>query len=194
MLSISNWFETWPHRDINSLGLQPLICRDPPADREEHDDRSGDFCSCTQSTFYLPQGRHYFFGPEVKLDANINMNASDHMLSRADGVDWVQLIRESVSLPTILGPAIALIFTVALYRRFLSPIKDIPGPFWASITRFWHVKIIIDGNQNVRLRDAHEKYGPFVRMAPNEVSVTHPDGVKRLLLQALPKVRPMSSG
>lgn len=30
--------------------------------------------------------------------------------------------------------------------------------------------------------------GPFVRMAPNEVSVTHPNGVKALLLATLPKV------
>lgn len=115
-------------------------------------------------------------------------NSSNYM-SKSDGGTWVSRFSETVSLPTILGSAVALVFTVALWRRFLSPLKDIPGPFWASLTRLWHVKIIIDGNQNVRLRDAHEEYGPFVRMAPNEVSVTHPDGVKRLLLQALPKVR-----
>lgn len=119
------------------------------------------------------------------------MNASNHMSLKPDGGDWVSQFSESVSLPTILGTAVALVLTIVLWRRFLSPLKDIPGPFWASITRLWHVKIIIDGNQNVRLRDAHHKYGPFVRMAPKEVSVTHPDGVKRLLLQALPKVRPM---
>lgn len=115
-------------------------------------------------------------------------NSSSYM-SKSDGSDWVSRFSETVSLPTILRSAVALVLTVALWRRFLSPLKDIPGPFWASITRLWHVKIIIDGNQNVRLRDAHEEYGHFVRMAPNEVSVTHPDGVKRLLLQALPKVR-----
>lgn len=117
------------------------------------------------------------------------VNSSNHTSADSDGVDWVSRFSETVSLPTILGSAVALVLTIALCRRFLSPLKDIPGPFWASITRLWHVKIIIDGNQNVRLRDAHEEYGPFVRMAPNEVSVTHPDGVKRLLLQALPKVR-----
>lgn len=130
-------------------------------------------------------------GSRLCIFAHIRMNASDHILSTSEAGDWVSRVSESVTLPTILGSAVALVLTVAIYRRFLSPIKDIPGPFWASITRFWHVKIIIDGNQNVRLRDAHEKYGPFVRMAPNEVSVTHPDGVKRLLLQALPKVRPI---
>lgn len=117
------------------------------------------------------------------------VNSSNHTSSNSDGGDWVSRFSETASLPTILGSAVALVLTIALWRRFLSPLKDIPGPFWASITRLWHVKIIIDGNQNVRLRDAHEEYGPFVRMAPNEVSVTHPDGVKRLLLQALPKVR-----
>lgn len=39
--------------------------------------------------------------------------------------------------------------------------------------------------------DAHRP-GNFVRMAPNEVSVSHPDAVKALLLTTLPKVGKLS--
>lgn len=93
-----------------------------------------------------------------------------------------------VTVAAIAAWALVLVLTTLAWRRFFSPLRDVPGPFWASLTRLWHVKIIIDGNQNEQLRDAHERYGPFVRMAPNEVSVSHPEGVKKLLLATLPKV------
>lgn len=89
---------------------------------------------------------------------------------------------------TVVGCGLVLILTVAAWRRFFSPLKNIPGPFWASITRLWYLKILIAGKQNEHLKRAHEKYGQFVRMAPNEVSVTHPDAVKKLYLQPLQKV------
>ncbi|KAI1846989.1 hypothetical protein JX265_006814 [Neoarthrinium moseri] len=81
----------------------------------------------------------------------------------------------------------AALFFISLRRRYFSPISHIPGPFLASITRFWHLRQIWSGRQNLKLLEQHEKYGCFVRMAPNEVSITHPSGVKALLLATLPK-------
>lgn len=98
-------------------------------------------------------------------------------------------ILSGASVAMVVASVLALVVTTLVWRRYASPLRGIPGPFWASLTRLWHVKIIIDGNQNEQLRDAHDKYGPFVRMAPNEVSVSHPEGVKKLLLATLPKVR-----
>lgn len=89
---------------------------------------------------------------------------------------------------SILICILVLIVTTAAWRRFFSPLKHVPGPFWASITRLWYLKAIIEGNQNEQLQQMHDKYGKFVRLAPNEISVTHPDAVKKLLLTTLPKV------
>ena len=60
-------------------------------------------------------------------------------------------------------------------------------PFLASISRLWHVRIIITGKQNLHLLDFHRQHGPFIRVAPNEVSVSHPDGVRKVLLQPMRK-------
>lgn len=98
------------------------------------------------------------------------------------------LLLPEATMATVAASALVLVLTTLAWRRFFSPLRKVPGPFWASLTRLWHVKIIIDGNQNEQLRDAHERYGPFVRMAPNEVSVSHPEGVRKLLLATLPKV------
>lgn len=81
------------------------------------------------------------------------------------------------------------LFCVTIYRRYFSALSDIPGPFWASFSRLWHLSIIIQGNQNEQLAAAHENYGHFVRLANNEVSISHPDAVKRVLLATLEKVR-----
>lgn len=81
------------------------------------------------------------------------------------------------------------LFCVTIHRRYFSALSDIPGPLWASFSRLWHLSITIQGNQNEQLAAAHEKYGHFVRLANNEVSIGHPDAVKRVLLAMLEKVR-----
>ncbi|ETS80694.1 hypothetical protein PFICI_08223 [Pestalotiopsis fici W106-1] len=87
-----------------------------------------------------------------------------------------------LSWPAILVQAVIILFSIAIYRRYLSPLSDIPGPFWASITRLWQVVHIFKGDQNLQSIALHDKYGHFVRIAPNEVSVSHPDGPRSLLL------------
>jgi hypothetical protein len=84
---------------------------------------------------------------------------------------------------TWLVVAALLLLNVAAYRFFFSPISDVPGPFGASVTRLWHVFHIFKGDNNLQAIALHEKHGHFVRIAPDEVSVSHPDG-PRLILQA----------
>lgn len=52
----------------------------------------------------------------------------------------------------------ALSLTV-IRRLYFSPLKSIPGPFLASISRWWHLKQIVRGDQQVALAKEHEKYG-----------------------------------
>ncbi|KAI0178107.1 cytochrome P450 [Pestalotiopsis sp. NC0098] len=89
--------------------------------------------------------------------------------------------------PALTVAGLVLLLTTVAYRRYLSPLSTIPGPFWASFSRLWHVYITIEGRQNEELVEAHEKYGHFVRLANNEVSVSHPDAVKKVLLATLEK-------
>lgn len=81
-----------------------------------------------------------------------------------------------------------LVATIVIYRRYFSPLRGIPGPFLASFSRLWHLQITVQGNQNEQLVEAHEKYGHFVRLANNEVSVSHPDAIRKVLLTPLEKV------
>lgn len=91
--------------------------------------------------------------------------------------------------------ALGLVFLTStiVRRRCFSPISNIPGPFLASITRLHHVFRIFKGKQSEWITNLHDEYGPFVRIAPNEVSVSHSDAPKKLLLRILDKVTLQSS-
>ncbi|KAH8651070.1 cytochrome P450 [Xylariales sp. PMI_506] len=92
-----------------------------------------------------------------------------------------------LSVSTVVGGCIAVLLVVIIHRVYYSPLSQIPGPALASITRFWHIGKILQGKQNYTLVELHEKHGPFVRIAPNEVSVSHPAGVKALYLASVRK-------
>ena len=94
-----------------------------------------------------------------------------------------------LSLSALLSLAIAVVLAVVIKRRYFSPLSDIPGPFLASFTRLWQAATMVKGDSLVVFYNLHQKHGPFVRVAPNEISVSHPDAPKQLLLTPLPKVR-----
>jgi hypothetical protein len=46
-----------------------------------------------------------------------------------------------------------------VYQRVFSPYAKIPGPFWASITRFWYLNRIIEEDMHQYTKQLHKKYG-----------------------------------
>ncbi|KAF2098777.1 cytochrome P450 [Rhizodiscina lignyota] len=61
-----------------------------------------------------------------------------------------------------------------LYRRYASPLRQYPGPFFASGSRLWKTYITWKGQTPFDFIDLHKKYGPIVRIAPNELSFSSP--------------------
>ncbi|PGG96095.1 hypothetical protein GX51_07990 [Blastomyces parvus] len=98
-------------------------------------------------------------------------------LKELAGLSWLQLA----------GLLVAAILTLCIWRRYYSPISNIPGPFAASFTRLWHIHRILKGDQNLELIRLHNEHGHFVRVAPNEVSVSHPDAIRKILGATLHK-------
>ncbi|KAJ5781189.1 cytochrome P450 [Penicillium paradoxum] len=70
------------------------------------------------------------------------------------------------------GAIVVLLWLVGstVYNVFFHPLKAIPGPFMAKITRWWIFTLEMRGNPHVEILDLHRKYGPFLRISPNEVS------------------------
>ncbi|KAF2808681.1 cytochrome P450 [Mytilinidion resinicola] len=97
-------------------------------------------------------------------------------------------LAEGVSYPTIAATLLfAYILVVAIRRRYFSSISDIPGPFVASFSVLWEIWSIIGGHIEFKTIALHEKLGYFVRISHNEVSVSHPEGVRKILLNPIRK-------
>jgi hypothetical protein len=67
-----------------------------------------------------------------------------------------------------------------VYLRYLSPYRDIPGPFLATISPLWRLRGALNGSLHKDITAAHRKYGPIFRIAPDEVSISDPEAIKTI--------------
>jgi cytochrome P450 len=74
--------------------------------------------------------------------------------------------------------AFHLLFT-AIYRLFLSPLAAIPGPKLAALSRWYecYYDIVQPARYTFKIQELHSRYGPIVRISPNEVSFSDPEAV-----------------
>ncbi|OJZ92917.1 hypothetical protein ASPFODRAFT_178342 [Aspergillus luchuensis CBS 106.47] len=81
---------------------------------------------------------------------------------------------EKVVLFEIMLKTVVLLAIVtslkAIYNSLWHPLKSYPGPFLAVTSRVPITYITFTGRKTVWLHSLHLKYGPVVRVAPNELS------------------------
>ena len=64
----------------------------------------------------------------------------------------------------------------SVYRVYFHPLSSFPGPRIAALTRLWFIYHLISGDLVEEVYKLHEKYGPTVRVAPDELSFTSGNG------------------
>ncbi|KAL9603333.1 MAG: hypothetical protein Q9219_001195 [cf. Caloplaca sp. 3 TL-2023] len=78
-----------------------------------------------------------------------------------------------------------LLYTITLvvYRLFLSPLSNVPGPILAAATGWYefYFDCILTAQMTFEIDRLHRLYGPCVRISPWEVHIQDPDFVERLL-------------
>lgn len=62
-------------------------------------------------------------------------------------------------------------------RQYFSPLRKIPGPFWAGLTDLWRLLMVLRGRPHEEQRALHDKYGDVVRLGPNTLSFSNPQAV-----------------
>ncbi|KAJ7074048.1 high nitrogen upregulated cytochrome P450 monooxygenase 2 [Mycena amicta] len=73
----------------------------------------------------------------------------------------------------------SLALSIVAYRLSpWHPLAHVPGPIFAKISKWWSVRLLLSGNQHRVLKSLHDRYGDFVRIGPNEVSIIHADAIK----------------
>ncbi|KAF2677430.1 benzoate 4-monooxygenase cytochrome P450 [Lentithecium fluviatile CBS 122367] len=88
--------------------------------------------------------------------------------------DPIFAIVRTIIIPGFI--AFAVYQLVLLFRlRYLHPLARFPGPPLAAISNFPYSKSYLGGRQPYDFLALHEKYGPVVRTAPNELSFSTPE-------------------
>jgi len=85
---------------------------------------------------------------------------------------------------------VLLLFQYVLYPAFLSPLSKIPNAhFSAPISSLW-IAIKRRGRAGTRtIYQLHKKYGPIIRLGPNEISVNTPGALRTIYMGGFDKSR-----
>ncbi|KAK0211886.1 cytochrome P450 monooxygenase [Armillaria fumosa] len=80
-------------------------------------------------------------------------------------------------LPTVVATVFVLVVLVYLVPYLVDShsLRSYPGPFIAKFSNAWLVYVTYKEHLSEVVHDLHMKYGPFVRIAPNHISVALPD-------------------
>lgn len=80
----------------------------------------------------------------------------------------------------VISSGICLIVCYLIWNYSASPLKSIPGPFFAKFTNLWRFIDAYGGRAELTHKFLHEKYGSAVRIGPNLVSLNDPDLIRTI--------------
>ena len=80
-------------------------------------------------------------------------------------------------LPTVGVILLVVALSYVIYHRYLHPLAKYPGPFVASLTNFWKAYQYSTLRFHHNMVDVHARYGPVVRIGPNDLSFSSKDAI-----------------
>jgi len=93
------------------------------------------------------------------------------------------ILGQGMPLHLLVATIVAIILTTVLFhirKLSKSPLRQIPGPFYSTFTEICLIVQEFVGNRRLYIHALHKKYGPVVRLGPNEVSFVGADAVKEI--------------
>ncbi|KAJ9616826.1 hypothetical protein H2200_000545 [Cladophialophora chaetospira] len=78
-----------------------------------------------------------------------------------------------IPLAIVLGTWLLYLVAGAVNRLYISPLAKFPGPTAAALSRWYefYYEVVLKGQYSKRIDELHEKYGPIIRVAPDEVHI-----------------------
>lgn len=84
--------------------------------------------------------------------------------------------------PFLILPITLYVTSLYVYRLFFHPLAGFPGPKLAAISLWYefYYDVIQRGQYIFHIRDLHEKYGPIIRIGPDDLHVNDPEFLPEL--------------
>ncbi|OQD63156.1 hypothetical protein PENPOL_c010G08693 [Penicillium polonicum] len=123
-------------------------------------------------------GEHHLYGMRYALTAVGSLTFSIFLHSQLSD----RLILESVIWSSSLsGFYVAGIYaSLVVYRCIFHPLRNIPGPLGCRISSSWFTTHLVKQDAFRQLEKLHSRYGPFLRIGSNDISVAHPKAVQAI--------------
>jgi hypothetical protein len=67
-----------------------------------------------------------------------------------------------------------------IYRLFFAPLSKFPGPKITAVTQLWIMYHEFKGDRTIQIDKLHSRYGPVVRISPDEVSFNNHEGLREI--------------
>jgi hypothetical protein len=96
----------------------------------------------------------------------------------------------STSAFRLFASFVLFILSAIIYRLTFHPLARIPGPRLAGISTIWLAYHVRQGKCATWEPELHRKYGPIVRIAPNEVLVCSEEGIRQIYSTLHPLLQP----
>ncbi|KAJ2901597.1 hypothetical protein MKZ38_001617 [Zalerion maritima] len=94
----------------------------------------------------------------------------------------METLSQSISSLSVVLLGLAVVYFCYSAVPFLSEsstsLRSVPGPWLARFSRLWYLKEVSTGQFHHRNVALHKKYGPVVRIAPKQYSISDPSALK----------------
>ncbi|KAH8885916.1 cytochrome P450 [Thozetella sp. PMI_491] len=97
-----------------------------------------------------------------------------------NNVFWRVLFLVGQGLGLALGLGLVYLLCIAFYNAFFHPLRGFPGPKLWAVTRLPYTHMYLSGDAPRRVLELHKMYGPIVRLAPEILSINHPEAMQQL--------------
>jgi len=125
---------------------------------------------------FFHRGEHFLYPVTYIQLLTMTVLTSTIVLSSSTNASFKDALALSLRLTGVF--LIAVYTNCVVYRLFLNPLNKIPGPYFARLSKFNHAFQNTNFNAHLKLLEMHEAYGKFVRLGPNDISVSDADGTE----------------
>ncbi|KAF2013278.1 cytochrome P450 [Aaosphaeria arxii CBS 175.79] len=95
----------------------------------------------------------------------------------ADTSDVHGMINRALWIPIV---AFVFLFCKFAYTGLTCPTRHLPGPWYTRFTHLHLKRAVVTGQRVFYIDDLHQKYGPIVRLSPNEVGIADLQGFREI--------------
>lgn len=92
------------------------------------------------------------------------------------------LLKATTSLLFVI---VVVTLAISVYRLYLHPLAGVPGPRLAALSNIWHAYHARNGRMYLLGKSLHKRYGPVVRVGPNELWFDSKEAFKTIYSRCL---------